>query len=321
MSTLVRAKRAISPPIVAALVVMAIVLGFNLIYLSAPLLESASNGLSQRNLAFRDMIAESLTFLDAEVINQALNLTVVNAGGIALHVVWLWVTDTTVSPKWHGGFNVNFWLDPGVTLTNIGSTATNLDPSHTYQVKLVTARGNLFQTVYSSSKTIVSTVQGFGWVTIDWSSYFYTYAPGGSTPKPAWCVLSGKSAYQFQMKVINHYSKPVYVYAQTYLKLQAIKNLDIPFYIVASGSTAASPQPYTTRIQLPANPNDQQTGGTPVPLNFLATSPGGNSPNTIPQGQGTSPYFSVLIVFFYTDLTNNFGQTVPYQATVVQASC
>lgn len=320
MSRLLSSRRAISSTVAAAFMVMVIVLSFNMMLLSATYLQVPSSQLAQRNLFLRDKLAESISFVDVQVINSQLNITIYNGGGVTIHLVRLWVTNS--ASQWHKGFDLNYWIYSGKSLVDVGDFTGQYDPSATYVLSLVTSRGNLFQTTYSPRNTVVATVQGFGWLTVDWGSYVYTYSTNDGPdqgPYPAWCVQSRSSTeYQLYLNVINHYNKPLKLISWTYLKLQQSSGGgDQPFYIMDPLSTAQHPNDYSdyNQIQLDPNPADQQTGGPPKQVPFFAKSPGGDDQDNIVTG-----YYSVVIVFFYTDGVQKFGQTVPYEGTVVQGS-
>jgi len=301
--------------------------------LGAVLQDSASNELSQRNSLLLDKLSESILVLSGQVVNNKLNLMLLNNGGITTHIVRLWVTNKSASAGWHQEFDVNYWMQPGAVLNSFGGTTGFYNPSYTYLLKLVTGRGNLFQFIYASSNTLVATVQGFGWLTVDWQSYVYTYSTNGGAdqgPQSAWCVQRLSSTnYQFRAKVINHYNQSISLLSWTYLKLQANTGGDQPFFLMAPNSYASAPVAYPTDpnspnlITLGANPNDQATGGTPLELRFFATVAGENKPNTLPNGPID---YSVLLVFFYklptSSGTQTVGQTVAYEGTeLISSSC
>jgi len=305
---------------------MVVALGFNLMLFGANLLDATSRQIALRNQMATEKASESLTILDTEITNNKLNTTAFNDGGVSIHIVRLWITNNSANPKWHGKAEVNYWLAPGKTLRGIGNITGVFDPSRTYIIDLVTDRGNIFQTIYAPSNTIVATVQGFGWLTIDWNSYQYTYSVGGGPdqgPFNGWCITQTSATFQFTLKAINHFNKPLKLMTWTYLKFVSNSGGDTPFFIMDNRSYAHTPFAYNPPpyIELPENPSDPQTGGTPTLLKFLGKTPGGTEKATFGVGD-----FSVLVVFFYqyTDAqgTHTLGQSVPYEATeVIASSC
>jgi len=316
--------------VAAVFLVMTILLIFNLMLFGAKLIDATSQQMRLRTESATEKGLESLAFLGAQIIGGTLNVTAFNDGGVSIHMVRLWITDNSTTPKLHTQTDVSHWIDPGATLTAIGAQTGTFDPSHTYLINVVSARGNIFQALYKPSNTIVATVQGFGWITVDWNSYqYWYYATGIVGPLQGWCVISVNGAqYQFRVNAVNHHpSKELRLLSWTYLKFVSNTGSDPkPFFIMRSDSTAQTPRAYTPNpndptsfIRLPANPSDPQTGGTPIPLNFYANNPGGTS-----QGAPSIGDYSILVIFFYQyqdGMTwRTFGQTVPYEASQVAAS-
>jgi len=295
----------------------------------ADLIDAASQQMRLHVVSATEKSLESLAFLDTKIIDSTLNITAFNDGGVSVHIVRLWITDNNTTPRSHSQVDVSYWMDPGSVLTSIGAVASSLSASHTYLFNLVTARGNIFQVIYKPSNTIVATVQGFGWITVDWNSYQYTYYKSGTGtigPLQGWCVSSVTGAYyQFTLKAIGHHPlSELRLLPWTYLKFVSNTGASPkPFFIMRADSTAQTPQPYnpdpnvpTSFISLPANPSDPQLGGTPILLKFYANNPGGTD-----QGAPGIGDYSVLLIFFYqyqegsTWLTS--AQTVPYEASQV----
>jgi hypothetical protein len=324
-------KRAVSSVAAAVFLVLAIVLIFGLILVEASLIYAASQQMRLHVISATEKNLESLAFLDTKIIDGSLNITLFNDGGVSVHIVRLWITDDTALPKSHGQQDVSYWIDPGTILTSVGG-GTSLYASHTYLFNLVSARGNIFQVIYKPTNTIVATVQGFGWITVDWNSYQYTYytsSTGITGPLQGWCVSSVNGAqYQFTVKAVNHHpSKELRLLPWTYLKFVSNSGGDPkPYFIMRTDSTAQTPQPYnpnpnvpTSFIQLPPNPSDPQLGGTPTLLKFYANNPGGTN-----QGAPSIGDYSTLLTFYYqyqdgsTWITT--AQTVPYEASQVTGS-
>ena len=169
---------------------------------------------------------------------------------------------------------------------------------------------------------------GFGWLTMDWGYYNYTYSKSGQEygPYEAWCILNGtkSKAFLFKTKVINHWDRDVYILPHSYLVFYESHGGGnwASFYVMNSTSTATQPvaysQPY---IMVPANPDDEQAGGTPIELKFLASTPGTGGPNS-QNSWGPSPSdsasYAAFVILFYQDISGNtLAQTIPFEATEV----
>jgi hypothetical protein len=325
-------KRAVGSVAAAVFMVLTVVLIFGLMLVEASLIDAASQQMRSHVISATEKDLESIAFLDTKIIDGSLNITVFNDGGVSVHIVRLWITDSTAVPQSHSRAEVSYWIDPGIILNSVGGGESNLDASHTYIFNLISARGNIFQVIYKPTNTIVATVQGFGWITVDWNSYkyaYYTSSTGTVGPLQGWCVSSVNSArYQFTVMAVNHHpSQELRLLSWTYLKF--ISNTGAnpqPFFIMRADSTAQTPQAYnpnpnvpTSYIRLPANPSDPQLGGTPTLLKFYANTPGGTN-----QGAPGIGDYSILVMFFYqyqdgsTWITT--AQTVPYEASQVTDS-
>jgi hypothetical protein len=293
----------------------------------ASMIDATSQQLRMRNQFATEKASESLTFLSAQVLSNTLNVAVYNDGGVSINIVRLWITDKSTIPKWHGKTDVNYWIDRGATLTGIGTTAGSFNASQTYVINLATSRGNTFQTIYAPTGTVVATVQGFGWITIDWDTYQYTYSSGwwwdpDHGPFNSWCISQTWATWQLTVKAINHFSKDVKLVNWTYLKFISNSGSDKAFFLMDNRSTAQWPRSYSSfyPVILPANPADPQTGGTPTLLKFLGHEPSDDSPPSTPS---TGDYSVLIIVFYqYTDDNgvHTVGQTIPFEATHV-GSC
>jgi hypothetical protein len=283
------------------------------------LLNTASQLTALHNEMMTEKNAESITFLDVEVTNQELNLTAYNSGGVPIHVVTLWFTNKSVTPQTHWKADDSYWINPGQILAGIGNSAGKFNASNTYLIGLATSRGNLFQIDYAPQSTLISTVQGFGWITIDWTSYQYTTASGG--PYSAWCITQYSNTIQISVKAINHYIGPLRLMSWTYVKFAATSGDKTAFFIMDNSSTAQTPIGYSQSSRpsvLPPNPYDQATGGTPTLLKFLTTTPGYTTQQ--PQGISIDDYAILLVFFFqYTDSSglHTAAQMVPYEASEV----
>jgi hypothetical protein len=325
-------KRAVGSVAAAVFMVLTIVLIFGLMLVEANLIDAASQQMRSHVISATEKDLESIAFLDTKIIDGSLNITVFNDGGVSVHIVRLWITDNTTTPKSHARSDVSYWIDPGAAPTSIEDVGGTLYASHIYLFNIVSARGNIFQVIYRPSNTIVATVQGFGWITIDWNSYQYAYyasSTGIIGPLQGWCVSSVNGAqYQFTVMAVNHHpSKELRLLSWTYLKF--ISNTGAspkPFFIMRADSTAQTPQAYnpnpdvpTSYVRLPANPSDPQVGGTPTLLKFYANTPGGTN-----QGAPGIGDYSILVTFFYQYQDGSSwittAQTVPYEASQVTDS-
>ncbi len=97
---------------------------------------------------------EEFEILKVRTDNNKFNMTVQNTGNFPIHLNRMWIENTTDSTWPIGKYDLDFSLAPGNATKNIGQ---NLDlfalDSQSYQVQLVTDRGNSKQVVMNSVGT------------------------------------------------------------------------------------------------------------------------------------------------------------------------
>src|SRR5207249_9429691 len=76
------------------------------------------------------------------LINSKLKMGIQNTGDIPINITRLWIQNTTTS-DWFRTYTVNTSVSPGATASNIGqSIPLYIDSAKSYNIKLVTERGN-----------------------------------------------------------------------------------------------------------------------------------------------------------------------------------
>ncbi len=276
----------------------------------------------------RDKLAERLVVSIIRYDSNTMNLTLVNTGPVSVHVVRLWAMNFSASPIWHNAFNVNYYLNPGDMRTNIGTTLGTFFSSQSLAVKIITDRGN----VITAQKFITNVVVGFsfgvGWLTIDWSYWYFTSTTQSSLA-PAWMFILNQAGnvIHFQIKATNHWDRNVTLLKFTYLLFHPAKASSSPsaFYIMAPGSTPNLPAAYDPTsspgvpIVIPMNSNgDLGAGGTPTVLKFYA----GKAGTTNPPGNVSKDDDTVFLLVYYqytlSGTTYTEGQTIAFEASSLQ---
>jgi len=94
---------------------------------------------------------EEITFEEVSVTSSSkLNVTVKNAGSSQSHLIWLGIFNKTATPDTQGYYELDEYVNPAETLTNIGSSNT-INEECTYVIQLVTELGNTFSSSYPPS--------------------------------------------------------------------------------------------------------------------------------------------------------------------------
>jgi hypothetical protein len=325
-----RRKKAVSSMIGILFFVIIMLSGLNLLSYNIAQDYSLADAFSANESAAFDKRSEVLQVLDVKIDGQtgALNVTVFNAGSRTIHLVRVWVTNQSSSTPWHRIYDVDYWVNVANLEKNLGSDLGSFDPKSKFVINMISDRGSIFVGRYTQSKWLTSTAQGFGWLTLDWNSYSYTVyidpPKAEFGPYPAWCVAnisSGKRYYQFRGTVINHWDRNVNLLSLSYMIFYQTNGQTQGFFIMDPTSTPKNPVAYTTQTVVPANLQDQQSGGTPVTMRFYANAPGGVSQSNNVLNGGS---FAVFVVLFYADASGSvYAQTVPFEASEVttDASC
>jgi hypothetical protein len=334
-----RKRRAVTSMLGATFFVIIIVSGLGLLLYNLAqhtLLQSSIATMEERSW---NRLSEKLEVLQVRMSNCAsmmcsLNITVFNSGGQTIHIVRMWITNQSYASGWQRKiFETSSFIDPATIETGIGSAEGKFDPLSTYRISLGSDRGNTFSALYRPNTNTLATAMGFGWLTMDWAYYNYTYATskGGQEQGPyeAWCILGGTSSktFLFKTRVLNHWDRDVYILSHSYLVFYESHGGGswASFYVMSPSSTASQPVAYnpptTGWIIVPANPADQQAGGALVELTFLASQAQGYSHGSWgPGSQGYASY-AAFVILFYQDISGNtLAQTIPFEATEVPPS-
>ncbi len=105
----------------------------------------------------RDQTLEKFTISSVTVpsSNSKLNITLINSGNLPVNITKLWIQNTTAMAggnDWTRNYALSKQASPGGTLINIGQTVPlYINAANSYNVKLVTSRGNTQQFVLAST--------------------------------------------------------------------------------------------------------------------------------------------------------------------------
>jgi hypothetical protein len=101
-------------------------------------------GKSQQSLNTQN---EKFQIAGASIANNNFNVTAVNTGNVPVNFTMLWVTNSSsTNADWTRSYPINNFAGPGATIHNIGQgLPISVSPTNSYNVKLVTSRGNSYQ--------------------------------------------------------------------------------------------------------------------------------------------------------------------------------
>jgi len=162
---------------------------------------------------------EIIEITSVNIVSGKLNISVINRGVVMAHLVDLWITNVTAE-DWHRLFQIDYYVNPGNTTTNIGQELGTVNPSFTYKVKIVTERGNMAMKSYGLEDEEPSppSVRAFGVFSMDWFYFRYT---SQSHPQPveAGIVHKRDNYVAFYVRVTNNYDETVTVLSPSLLML------------------------------------------------------------------------------------------------------
>ena len=118
------------------------------------LLDNYSQTFLTTNQERNDKQRENFRIGTFSLVNSKLNMGIQNTGDIPINITRLWVQNTTTSGDWFRTYTVNTSVSPGATASNIGqSLPLYINSANSYNIKLVTDRGNSQQFALNSANS------------------------------------------------------------------------------------------------------------------------------------------------------------------------
>ena len=139
-----RSRRGLSSVVGTVFMVLILMSGLNIITFMMNGVDSYNMQAVEKNRLEWERIKEDLEVLESRIDSDKFNITVRNSGSITARLVRLWVNNQTASPTWRQNYDLNTYVAPGQTVTNVGQQLSLIGNStYRYDLKLVTERGNL----------------------------------------------------------------------------------------------------------------------------------------------------------------------------------
>jgi len=217
----VQNKRGVSTVIGAVFFVLVLLGGFSMIIWEITEYDNYMQVVNERDQLEREKQNEIIEIASVYVIGDSLNISVVNNGAVAAHLVDLWVTEyvdeTTVN--WHDLFQIDYYVNSGNIISGIGQDIETLvvDSEFTYVVKVVTERGNI---AIGTSQVQESPppVHAFGVFSLDW--FFFKFSSEMyPTSRSAGSVDKKDSYVAFYIKVTNNHDEAITLLSPSLLML------------------------------------------------------------------------------------------------------
>jgi hypothetical protein len=215
----VRGKRGVSAVIGTIFFVTILFAGFSMIMWVFSQYNAYMKIVNEKNQLDWERQNEMIEIVSLSIVSGKLNISVTNRGSVMVHLVDLWITNLTAE-NWHKLFQIDYYVNPGNTTTNIGQELGTVNPSFTYRVKIVTERGNIAIKSYGLEEEEESppSVRAFGVFSMDWFYFSYT-SETHPEPVDAGIVHKRDNYVAFYVKITNNYDESVTVLSPSLLML------------------------------------------------------------------------------------------------------
>ena len=152
-------RRGLTSVVGAVFAIIAIITAIGYVTYSMNLLEKFNQSVLVRTEESIDRGKEDFDVVKASVVNDKLNITVQNSESLPVHLTRLWIENTTVSDSVFK-YDIDEVVSSGRTARNIGQNiAFNVDDADSYNIKLITERGNSQQFTLNSVSSAPLNIQ------------------------------------------------------------------------------------------------------------------------------------------------------------------
>ena len=123
------------------------------------LLDSYSQTFLSTGQERSDKQRENFKIATFSLVNSKLNIGVQNTGDIPINITRLWIQNTTTT-DWFQTYSVKINVPPGTTASSVGqSVPLYINSANSYNIKLVTERGNSQQFAVNSANSAPISIQ------------------------------------------------------------------------------------------------------------------------------------------------------------------
>lgn len=157
-----RKRRALSTVVGAVFAIIALTSTVTYISYSMGILNNYNSSVLTKNQQLSDVNKENFRISSVTVPNSKLNITVTNTGSLPISFTKIWIQNTTTTDWIRSYTPTNNFVTPGGVLKNIGQNIpVSINPANSYNVKLVTSRGNTQQFMMNSPSIAPLNIQFF----------------------------------------------------------------------------------------------------------------------------------------------------------------
>jgi hypothetical protein len=146
-----KTRRGLSTVIGTVFAIIALTTTITYVTYSMNTLDKYNQSSLLKNQQLTDISKEKFQISGVTIPNNKLNITVTNTGSLPINFTKIWIQNTTTTDWVKGYVPTNNFVVPGGTLTNIGKTLpVYINSANSYNIKLVTSRGNTQQFTVNS---------------------------------------------------------------------------------------------------------------------------------------------------------------------------
>lgn len=156
-----KSRRALSTVVGAVFAIIALTSTVTYVSYSMGILDNYNQSVLTKNQQLSDVNKEKFQISSVTVpSNGRLNMTIVNTGSLPINFTKIWIQNTSASDWVHSYTPTNSFVVPGGTLKKIGQDIpVSINSLNSYNIKIVTNRGNSQQVDVNSANTYPINIQ------------------------------------------------------------------------------------------------------------------------------------------------------------------
>lgn len=155
-----KSRRALSTVVGTVFAIIALTSTVTYISYSMGILNNYNQSVLTKNQQLSDVNKEKFQISSVTVPNNKLNITVVNTGSLPINFTKIWIQNTTTTDWVRSYVPTHNFVAPGSVLTNIGqNSGVYINPANSYNIKIVTSRGNTQQFTMNSANSAPLNIQ------------------------------------------------------------------------------------------------------------------------------------------------------------------
>ena len=147
-----RSKRGAGSIIGGVFILLILLTGYTFYFLNVNVTEGYNKILQDMGELDLKRNKENLEFISVSFNNDQLNITVKNTDSYDAHLIWLGIFDETVTSNTQEYYEIDFYVDPAETVTNIRNETIPTFEGQERVIQLVTELGNTFSYSYPPSE-------------------------------------------------------------------------------------------------------------------------------------------------------------------------